>query len=197
MTTDVSTQTDQPDAELGPTDEEILAQRDAADADTRAEAQAEADATAEHVVAFGCRAADRVFIAAARGERTQTYKVTIDDCPGCGESHSILAMPRARKASDNVALTFDPPRLTTSRPSGESRTRSTSKSDAQILAAIPAEWTPGNDIAEALGYGNYHSFRNRLRDMRRRAATKGEPVPFETDSSTAGMKLRAVESRHG
>lgn len=192
MTTDTSTQTDLPDAELGPTDEEILAAREAADAEERAEAQAEADATGEHVAAFGCREADRVFLGAASGQRKQAYKVTIEDCPGCGESHEITAMPRPRRAKDEISFTFEAPPLTTaSRPAGEPPTRSAAKSDAQIIAAIPAEWTPGNDIAEALGYGNYKSFRNRLREMRQRADKQGAPPPFETDSSTNGLKLRA------
>jgi hypothetical protein len=187
MTTDTSTQTD-----LGPTDEEIIARREAADAEARAEAQAEADATSEHVVAFGCRDADRVFTGSAPGDRKNAYKVKIEDCPGCGESHEIVAMPRPRRPHDEISLTIDPPPPARS-PAGDGySTRMSPKSDAQIIAAIPPEWTPYKNIAEALGYPNPKSFRNRLREMRQRADAKGEPHPFETDSSTAGLKLRAA-----
>lgn len=183
MTTDTSTQTDLPDAELGPPDE----------AAAEAEAQAEADAIGEHVVAFGCRIADRVFIGVGPGQRNQSYTLKIPDCPGCGQAHEVTAMPRPRRPHDEISLTIDPPSISeSSAPPREPSGRSASKSDAEIVAAIPAEWTTAKAVAESLGYNSYRSFTNRLREMRQRAAAKGEAPPFENDPSPRGLKVRAA-----
>lgn len=180
MTTDdVSTQTDE--LTTAPEDGEAIA----------AAEQAEQDAVGEHVVGYGCRVADRVYLAAGPGQRHRPYPLTIADCPGCGNPHQIIAMPRPRRPHDEIVLTFDPPPLTAQRKT--KGTRSAAKSDAEIVAAVPAEWTPALQVAEALDYGNYKAFRNRLREMRKRADAKGEPLAFEVHSTNNGLKLRAAQ----
>lgn len=162
MTTDTSTQTD-----LGPTDDELIARRDATEAE-RAEAQAEQDASGEHIVGFGCKSADRVFLAAVPGQRRRHYTLTIPQCPGCDQLHEVKAIPRPRKLTDEIAVSVEAPEDPTPRDGGSER--AAPKSDADVLAAIPADWTPVAEVAETLGYTNRGSFVNRLREMRERGA---------------------------
>jgi hypothetical protein len=129
--------------------------------------QAEEDANGEHVAGFGCQSADRVFLAAVPGQRHRPYTLTIPQCPGCGKSHEIKAMPRPRKLSDEIAVSVDPPDDPTPPTAGP---RNAPKSDADVLAAIPDDWAPVTDVAVALGYGNRMSLVNRLREMRERGA---------------------------
>jgi hypothetical protein len=130
-----------------------------------AAAQAEQDATGEHVVGYGCLAADRVFLALVPGQRHQVYNLAIPQCPGCDESHTVKAMPRPRRPHDVIAVSVDPP------VTGQSKgLRSSPKSDTDVCAAIPEEWTLVTDMATTLGYGNRGSLVNRLREMRQRGA---------------------------
>jgi hypothetical protein len=145
--------------------------------------QAEQDATGEHVVAFGCWDADRVFLAAVPGQRRLPYTLTVPACPGCGKSHEIKAMPRPRKSADEIAISVDAPAEPEAGPTPK-------KSEPEVLAAIPTDWTPVADVAKALGYRNRGSFTNRLREMRQRGAA------IETSRKRRGapMFVRRVEA---
>jgi hypothetical protein len=163
MTDEIPTQIDEL-ATLAPDDAEAVA----------AAAQAEQDATGEHVVGFGCAVADRVFLAAVSGSRNMPYTLPIPHCPGCGESHEVKAMPRPRKISDEIAITVEPPDT----PEEAGKRRATPKSDAEVIGAIPDDWTPVTEVAEKLGYANRLSLINRLREMHERGAgieTRREP----------------------
>lgn len=172
MTTEAITQSDLSTTAAEPDDAELA----------DAEALAERDATGEHVAAFGCRDADRVFLAAVPGQRRRGYTLTIPECPGCGEPHEIAAMPRPRRPQDEIAVSVEPP----ADPAPADGERPVMKSDPEVLAAIPDDWTAPSEVAEALGYGNHRSFGNRLRDMRRR----GAPIETKQAHRTAAMFIR-------
>lgn len=149
--------------------------------------QAEQDATGEHVVAFGCQVADRVFLAAVPGQRRMSYTLAIPQCPGCGGQHEVKAMPRPRRLADEIAVSAEAPADPRPRGGGE---RAAPKSDADVLAAIPGDWTLVTQIAETLGYGNRGSFVNRLREMRQRSA----PIETRTEHRGAPMFVRRAVS---
>lgn len=151
--------------------------------------QAEQDATGEHVVGYGCRAADRVFLAAVPGQRHQAYTLTIPTCPGCGETHEVKAMPRPRRPRDEIAVSADPPPDPTP-PPAKGAPRAAPKSDADVLGAISDDWTLVTEVAETLGYTNRGSFVNRLREMRQR----GAPLETRQEHRSAPMFVRRAKA---
>jgi hypothetical protein len=184
-----------------PTDEEILARRAASNRERQAawrerqrEQAASDDApdTREHVGFVGCETVGLLKVRVhSRAKHNMEVACT------CGEVH-ITTDPliRERKPGEVVHLVEEgfpmqvgddpmpPPTRAAKRPAP--------KSDAAVIAAIPAEWTLAADLAADLGYASRKSFRNRLREMRKRAEAKGEPPPFQSDSSTTGLKVRAA-----
>jgi hypothetical protein len=99
----------------------------------------------EHVVAYGCAHAGRLYRALAPGFANREYQLTIPTCPGCGESHVVKAMPRPRRRGERCDLTLAP---ATTDP-GASRRR---VSNEEILDAIPSDEVLAAEVAERLGY---------------------------------------------
>jgi uncharacterized Zn finger protein (UPF0148 family) len=109
------------------------------------------------------------------------------DCPQCGRTHkTILPRPRQRGESCDIELERPDPEAADSVDSS----RAAPKSDPAVLAAIPEDWKPVTEIAEALGYTNRGSFVNRLREMRQRGAA----LETRQEHRTAPMFVRRIEA---
>lgn len=183
MTTDVSTQTDELTTASG--DSEAIA----------AAEQAEQDAIGEHVAAFGCRAADRVFLAVIPGQCHKPYPLAIPECPGCGNPHAIIAMPRPRRPHDEIAVSVDPPE-DTPKDSGSGRRQ---VSDAAIFDAIPVgRDVPAPTVAESVGYAGTtaaYSFMRRVKRINAAAVKAGSPEPFNIVPGSGGRPAMISRTR--
>jgi hypothetical protein len=149
--------------------------------------QAEQDSTGEHIVGFGCQSADRVFLAAVPGQRHAPYTLTIQ-CPGCGKSHAIKAMPRPRRPRDEIAISVEPPAA----PDPDDPTTLKGRqqvSDAAILEALPEQDTPALEVARALGYAGAKAgaLIKRCRLLNERAEAKGERPPVVLTITRPGV----------
>ncbi len=167
-----------------PTDEEILARRAASNRE-RTDEEA-----GEYVGFVGCAKAG---LLAVRVHSRAKHVMRV--ACSCGEVHITTSpMIRERRPEDVVHLIEEGfPMAVGDEPTAPPPTpKRTQKSDADIVAAMPPEWALAADLAAELGYASRKSFRNRLREMRKRAEAKGEPPPFQSDSSTTGLKVRAA-----
>ncbi len=111
----------------------------------------------------------------------------------CGEVHIAKdPMIRERQPSDVVALIEEgtPMQIGDDPAPAAAVERAAPKSDPDVLAAIPDDWTAVTDVAEALGYGNRGSFVNRLREMRERGAA----IETRKKNRTAPMFVRRTEA---
>lgn len=141
---------------------------------------APADSPAEPGVGFvGCSRARSVL--RVRVTNLDRHRMRVE-CPnGCGQHMTPDPFGRPLRPDEPEPELVELPDPSPVRERGRERSRE--HPDAEILAAIPEEWTPAADIAAELGYTNGNSFTNRLREMRQRAEAKGAPLPIESARS--------------
>jgi hypothetical protein len=156
--------------------------------------QAEQDATGEHVVGFGCQKADRVFLAAVPGQRHRHYNLTIPECPGCGGEHIVLAQPRPRSLTDEIAIQVEAPRVVPE--TGDDGPGRRQVSDQMILDAIPAGAAHRLvTVAAKLEYSTTTPLMRRVRRMISRAEEKGETPPLKlTKLAWRGFTVERTET---
>jgi hypothetical protein len=118
-------------------------------------------------------------------------------CPieGCNSPthETAAAMPRARSRGEHVdaVLRDDPPAEPAKPPPSPTAVKI---SDAAILAAVPAEWTPAIEVAKAAGFkGNTASMQVVGRVERINAAADGEPVEIDKPGAPKPTLLRRRE----
>lgn len=156
-----------PIGSIAHTDAEIMAERR-----ERFERKAAEEGTGEYIGFVGCAKRGGVQKVKVHSKARLVMEVV---CP-CGETHTTTSpMVRERLQGETVEL------VEVALPAVEPAAAAPKRralGDAEILAAMPADWTLAADLAETLEYSSAKALRNRLRDMRKRAEKKGVPAPF-------------------